>query len=443
MAALPQPESAAPTPPLRQADDAERAGGPALPGDEPLQQPDQREGGSGKRRPRRLAARAGRITVSATSAVLAEADRLRAAGRELVDFGVGEPDFPTPGHICQAGLDALAAGFTRYTPTSGIGELRAAIAMAHARDFGSAYTAADALVTVGGKQALFNAVSVLVDHGDEVILPAPYWVSFVDQIRYAGGRPVLVTSDEERGFTLDLAAIERALTPRTKLILLNSPANPSGAVLAPELFAAIAQLCRRRGLWLLSDECYAKFVYEDRPYSVGAAAAARDRIVIAGSLSKAYVMTGWRIGYALAPPPVLAAMLKIQSHSTSNATSFAQKAAVAALTGTQAPLAAMLAEFRRRRDLIVGGLRAIAGVRCVMPRGAFYAYPNIAALLGRASGPQTTLEFSARLLEAQGVVTVPGEAFGTTEHIRLSYAVSEATIRDGLRRLAAFCGLLK
>jgi aspartate aminotransferase len=390
-----------------------------------------------------LAARAGRISVSATSAVLAEADRLRAAGRELVDFGVGEPDFPTPDHIRAAGLEALRAGFTRYTPTAGIAELRAAVAAAHARDFGSAYAPADALVTVGGKQALFNAVSVLVDHGDEVIVPAPHWVSFVDQIRYAGGRAVIVPTDEERGFGLDLAAIERALTPRTKVILLNSPANPSGALLSPDLFAAVAELCVRRGLWLLSDECYAKFVYDDRPYSVGAGPAARDRIVIAGSLSKAYVMTGWRIGYALGPAPVVAAMLKLQSHSTSNATSFAQRAAVAALTGTQEPLAAMLAEFRRRRDLIVHGLRAIPGVSCVLPRGAFYAYPNIAALLARPGGPQTTLEFSARLLQEQGVVTVPGEAFGTTAHIRFSYAASEATIREGLRRLGAFCALLK
>ncbi len=389
-----------------------------------------------------LAARAARIGVSATSAVLAEADRLRAQGRELVDFGVGEPDFPTPEHIREAGMAALRAGFTRYTPTSGIAELRAAVALAHARDFGSAYAPADALVTVGGKQALFNAVSVLVERGDEVILPAPYWVSFVDQIRYAGGDPILVPTREDRGFALDLADIERAVTPRTKLILLNSPANPSGALLAPELFAGVLDLCRRRGLWLLSDECYAQFVYDDHPYSVAAEPEARDRVIIAGSLSKAYVMTGWRIGYALAPPPVLAAMLKLQSHSTSNATSFAQKAAVAALTGTQAPLAAMLVEFRRRRDLIVQGLRAIPGVRCVLPRGAFYAYPNIAALLGRPSGPKTTLEFSARLLQEQGVVTVPGEAFGTTEHIRCAYAASEAAIREGLRRLAAFCALL-
>ncbi len=405
MAVAPQPDSAAPPPPL--------------------------------------AARAARISVSATSTVLAEADRLRAAGRDLVDFGVGEPDFSTPEHIREAGLEALRAGFTRYTPTPGLAELRAAVAAAHARDFGSNYPPADALVTVGGKQALFNAVSVLVDHGDEVILPAPYWVSFLDQIRYAGGVPVVVPAREERGFTLDLADIERALTPRTKLILLNSPANPSGALLPPAFFAGVLDLCRRRGLWLLSDECYAKLVYDDQPYSVGAEPAARDRVVLAGSLSKTYVMTGWRIGYALGPAPVIAAMLKVQSHSTSNATSFAQKAAIAALTGTQAPLAAMLAEFRRRRDLIVQGLRAIPGVRCVLPRGAFYAYPNVADLLGRPGGPQTTLEFSARLLQDQGVVTVPGEAFGTAAHLRFSYAVPEPAIREGLRRLAAFSALLK
>lgn len=393
-----------------------------------------------------LAARTGRISVSATSAMVIEADRLRAAGRDLVDFGVGEPDFPTPEPIKDAAIAALRADFTKYTATGGITELKRAIVETHRRDFGSDYQASEALVTVGGKHALFNTISVLVEHGDEVILPAPYWVSFYDQITYAGGTPVVVETDEAQGFGLELGAIERALTPRTKAILLNSPSNPSGAVFAPDLFRGALELCRQRGLWLISDECYAKFLYDDRPYSAASEPDSKDVLVVAGSLSKTYAMTGWRIGYALAPAPVIKAMLNLQSHSTSNAASFAQKAAVAALTGSQQAVAEMLAEYRRRRQLIIEGLRAIPGVTCVMPAGAFYAYPNIGALLGRRAGTErvdTALAFSTQLLQQAGVVTVPGEAFGTTQHVRLSYAASPAAIAEGLRRLGEFCALLK
>jgi len=391
---------------------------------------------------RPLAARSGRLAVSATAAMLHEAERLRAQGRDLVDLGVGEPDFVTPEHITAAGMAALRDHFTRYTAIGGIASLKDAVTQAHRRDFGTAYRPEEVLVTVGGKQALFNATSVLVDHGDEVILPAPYWVSFYDQIRYAGGKPMLIETAAAEGFVLDLERVAAAITPRTKAILLNSPANPSGAVFPPEVVRGVLELCRRHGLWLISDECYARFVYDAKPHSVGAEPEARDFVVLAGSLSKTYAMTGWRMGYALAPVPIIQAMLKLQSHSTSNATSFVQVAAIAALTGTQEPVARMLAEYKERRALIVEGLRAIPGVRCVLPEGAFYAYPNIAALLG-GRGPATAMEFSQRLLAETGVVAVPGEAFGGQGHIRFSYATSRAAIGEGLRRLAEFCALLK
>ncbi len=382
-----------------------------------------------------------RISVSATAAVVAEAEKLRAAGRDLVDFGAGEPDFPTPAHIKRAALQALDENFTRYTATGGIAPLKDAICQAHDRNFSSGYAREEVLVTCGGKHALFNAISALVEHGDEVILPAPYWVSFHDQITYAGGIPVVVATEEEAGFTLGLQAVTARLTPRTRIILLNSPANPSGAVFAPELFRALLEICRERGIWLLSDECYSQFVYSGQPYSAATDAAklgAKERLIIAGSFSKTYAMTGWRLGYALAPAPVVKQMVKLQSHCTSNPTAFVQKAGIAALNGPQEPVREMLAEYARRRELIVAGLRAIPGIRCTQPAGAFYAYPNISGVLAK-KGIATPLDFAGRLLQEAGVVTVPGEAFGTDAHIRFSYAASQDTIRAGLKRLAAFC----
>jgi aspartate aminotransferase len=392
--------------------------------------------------PAAFAARMSRISVSATAAVVMEAERLRAAGRDLVDFGAGEPDFPTPAHIKRAAQQALDENFTRYTAAGGIAPLKDAIRQAHDRDFASGYAREEVLVTCGGKHALFNAISALVEHGDEVILPAPYWVSFHDQITYAGGIPVIVATDEAAGFTLTIDAITSRLTPRTRIILLNSPANPSGAVFAPELFRAVLEICRERGIWLLSDECYSKFVYSGQPYSAATDAAklpgAKERLIVAGSFSKTYAMTGWRLGYALAPALVIKQMLKLQSHSTSNATSFVQKAGIAALNGPQEPVREMLAEYARRRELIVTGLRAIPGITCNEPAGAFYAYPNITGAMAK-KGIATPLDFAGRLLQEAGVVTVPGEAFGTGAHIRFSYAASQDAIREGLKRLTAFC----
>ncbi len=293
------------------------------------------------------------------------------------------------------------------------------------------------LVTLGGKHALFNTISALISAGDEVLLPSPYWVSFHDMITYAGGTPVIVPTDEAAGFTLSPDMLASRLTPRTRMILLNSPGNPSGAVFSRELFQAALELCRERGLWLLSDECYLQFVYDGAPYSVAGEPGPQDNLIVAGSLSKTYAMTGWRLGYALGPKPVIAAMLNLQSHSTSNPVSFVQKAALAALTGSQQPVTDMLAEYRRRRTLMIEGLRAIPGISCTLPQGAFYAYPNITRLL--RPGAATPMEFSTRLLHEAGLVTVPGEAFGTSGHLRLSYATSAAQIEKGLDRLRRFC----
>jgi len=387
-----------------------------------------------------FARRMSRISVSATAAMVMEAEKLRGQGQSLVDFGAGEPDFATPEHIKQAAVAALATNFTKYTATGGIAPLKDAICQTHARDFQSDYTREECLVTVGGKHALFNVISALVDHGDEVILPVPYWVSFQDQITYAGGVPVLVATDEARDFLLTPEMVAAKVTPRTRMVILNSPSNPSGAVFPAATFRGILELCRERGIWLLSDECYSKFVYEGGPYSVAGEPGAKEHVVIAGSLSKTYAMTGWRLGYALAPKPIIQQMLNLQSHSTSNPTSFVQKAGVVALTDSQEPVAAMLAEYRKRRAAIVAGLRAIPGISCVMPAGAFYAYPNLSRLL--KPGCATPLEFSTRLLREAGVVTVPGEAFGTQAHIRLSYATSLENIEAGLERLRDFVAKL-
>ncbi len=393
-------------------------------------------------RPTGFAQRMARISVSATAAMMIEAEKLRSEGADLIDFGAGEPDFATPEHIKKAAVAALEQNFTRYTPTGGIAALKDAIRQTHAQDFKSTYTRDEVLVTVGGKHALFNAISALIDHGDEVILPAPYWVSFKDMITYAGATPVVVSTDESKGFTLTTEMVSRHLTARTRMILLNSPSNPSGAVFSAQLFRDLLDICRQRGIWLLSDECYSKFIYEGVPYSVASEPESKDWVIIAGSLSKTYAMTGWRLGYALAPKAVVKQMLNLQSHSTSNPTSIVQKAAIAALTGPQEPVGEMLAEYTRRRKVIVEGLRAIPGVSCTMPAGAFYAYPNVSGLLG-GKGPKTPMELSEQLLHKAGLVTVPGEAFGTEQHLRFSYATSMKNIENGLRRLAEFAQTLR
>ncbi|MGH9509744.1 MAG: pyridoxal phosphate-dependent aminotransferase [Terriglobales bacterium] len=383
--------------------------------------------------------RVNRIEISATLAMVNEAEKLRAAGKELVDFGAGEPHFSTPQHIKEAGIAAINANFTKYTPVAGTAELRDAIVRRHAADFGSAYRREECIASVGGKHALFNTVQALVDHGDEVIIPVPYWVSFKDIVRYAGGKCVYVDCDEQRGFALTPEMIERALTPRTRAIILNSPCNPSGAVMSEEDMRAVVHVAHERGIWVISDECYVYLNYSGRRFSAGAITEAREHMAVIGSLSKTYAMTGWRMGYTLAPASLVSALQKLQSQSTSNPTSIAQKAAVTALSGPQDCVEEMCADYIRLRERIVTGLRSIPGITCVQPQGAFYAYPNISAFFGRG-GMESAGDVSRRLLHDAGVVTVPGEGFGTREHIRVSYATSAAEIDKGLERMRQFFG---
>ena len=388
-----------------------------------------------------LTERINRIEISATLAVVNEAEKLRATGIDLVDFGAGEPHFATPQHIKDAAVLALQQDFTKYTAVAGTAELRDAIVHRHAIDFDSDYKRDEAIASVGGKHALFNAVQVLVDHGDEVIVPVPYWVSFKDIINYAGGKCVFVHGEEDRGFAITAEMIERAITPRTKVILLNSPANPSGAVMSPEDLTQIVRLAHRRGIYVISDECYVYLNFTGKRFSVGSLRDYKERMLIIGSLSKTYAMTGWRLGYALAPAELVKAMQKLQSQSTSNPTSIVQKAAIAALKGSQECVDTMIAGYIELRDHTVNGLRNIPGIRCTRPEGAFYAYPNVSAFFGRG-GVKSASDAAGRLLREAHVVTVPGEGFGTREHVRISYATSRKELDRGLERMRKFFGAL-
>jgi aspartate aminotransferase len=388
-----------------------------------------------------FADRIGRIEVSATMAVAAEAAKLRAQGANLVDFGAGEPHFATPRHIKDAAVAAIEANFTRYTVVPGIPDVRKAIVERHATDFGSDYSIDEAIFTTGEKHALFNAVQILVDHGDEVILPVPYWVSFKDIIQYAGGTVVLLETSEAENFRITADAIEKTITPRTKAIILNSPSNPAGSVVSAEDLERIVHLAHDRGIYLLLDECYVYLNYEGKPVSAGSFSWAKEHMVVLGSLSKTYAMTGWRAGFALAPKAIVANLSKLQSQQTSNATSIVQKAAIAALAGSQECVCNFRAEFIELRDHMLARLAEIPGVTCTRPEGAFYVYPNIGAFLGKG-GIRTATELATRLLHEAHVVTVPGEAFGTSEHIRLSYPVTKANIDEGTRRLGEFLAKL-
>jgi len=384
-----------------------------------------------------FADRIGRIEVSATMAVAAEAAKLRAQGANLVDFGAGEPHFDTPRQIKEAAIAAIQANFTRYTVVPGIPDVRKAIVERHAADFGSEYSIDEAIFTTGGKLALFNTIQILVDHGDEVILPVPYWVSFKDIIQYAGGKVVYLETSEAESFRITADAIEKAVTPRTKAIILNSPSNPAGSVVSQEDLERIVHLAHDRGIFLLLDECYVYLNYSGKPVSGGSFTWAKEHIVVLGSLSKTYAMTGWRAGFALASKPIVANLSKLQSQSTSNAASMVQKAAIAALTGSQQCVAEFRAEFIELRDYMLARLAAIPGITCTKPEGAFYVYPNISAFLGKG-GVKTATELATRLLHEAHVVTVPGEAFGTAEHIRVSYPVTRQNIDEGVRRMGEF-----
>jgi aspartate aminotransferase len=388
-----------------------------------------------------IADRISSISVSSTMKVTADADKLRRAGADIVDFSAGEPDFPTPENIKQAAIGALDRNFTKYTAVGGALDLKQAIIERHAAEFGTSYTTAECIATIGGKHVLFNYTQALINPGDEVIIPVPYWVTYKDIVNYAGGKCVFVPTDEKEGFRLSAAMIERYITPRTRMVIINSPGNPSGAVLENEEFERLYYITSKLGIFLLTDECYSHFLYDSRPYSVASVPNSKQTVLVAGTVSKTYAMTGWRIGYGLAPEPIVVAMTKLQSHSTSNPTSIAQKAAVEALSGPQDSVHEMLAEYHRRRDFVVARLRRIAGVECSMPAGAFYAYPNIREALDRV-GIATPLEFAGRLLNEASVAVVPGEAFGTEDHVRISYAASMHDLERGLDRIDRFLAQL-
>ncbi|SPF36737.1 Aspartate aminotransferase [Candidatus Sulfopaludibacter sp. SbA4] len=384
-----------------------------------------------------IAERISSISESSTMKVSADAERLRSEGVDVVDFGAGEPDFPTPDNIKQAAIRALDQNFTKYTAAGGTAELKKAVCDRHAQDFGTAYKPNECLITVGGKHAIFNLTQAVINPGDEVVIPVPYWVTYKDVVNYAGGHCVFVATDESQGFTVTASMIEPHLTPRTKMVIINSPSNPSGAVMDRGEFEEIFRLTSERGIYLLTDECYSKFLYDSQPYSIASLPGAKETVLVAGSLSKTYAMTGWRMGFALVPQPIVAAMTKLQSHSTSNPTSISQKAAVEALRGPQDSVGIMLAEYRKRRDFVVRRLREIPGVQCAEPRGAFYAYPNLGVALGKG-GIHNTLQLCERLLAEAHVAVVPGEAFGTSQHVRISYATSMQELERGLDRIYKF-----
>jgi aspartate aminotransferase len=371
--------------------------------------------------------------------VMQEAEKYKARGIDVVDFGPGEPDFPTPEHIKRGAIKALDDNRTKYTATPGIAPLRQAICDWHARELGSSYQPAECIVTVGGKHAVFNSICSLVNSGDEVVVPAPYWVSYPDMVKYAGGKTVIVETHEKHGFCPRAEEIDRAITPRTRIVIINSPSNPTGAVIPKNDFVAILEVCQRRGVWLLSDECYSHFTYGDsRPYSIASMPGSKERVIIAGSFSKTFAMTGWRLGYALAPAPLVAALTKLQSQSVSNPTSIAQYAGLEAMRGPMDSVGVMLAEYARRRERIVAGLRAIPGVTCTAPQGAFYVFPNVSAHFN--GDMPNDMAVAKQLLEREHVAVVPGEAFGGAGHVRISYATSMERIEEGLRRFSRFFG---
>jgi aspartate aminotransferase len=375
-----------------------------------------------------------RMQSSATMAAMQAAEALRAAGVNVCDFGAGEPDFDTPENIKQAAVAAMKAGRTKYTAAGGIRELQKSIIDFYGRNFGTEYQPSEVMATAGGKQAIFNAVVTLINRGDEVLIPKPYWVTFPEVVVFAGGTPVFIET-EETDFVLSPEQVERAITPRTKLIILNSPSNPSGRVLPPSDFRRIMELTSERGIYVVSDECYLRFVYP--PAEVFSAASLpadlRARLCIAGSFSKTYAMTGWRVGYALAPTEWTKAMLKVQGHSTSNTNSIAQWAAVEALNGPQESVGEMLAEYTRRREWLLKALCDIPGIKCSEPEGAFYAFPDVRGCL--QNGLKTSGEFAQRLLENEHTVVTDGAGFGAEGYVRISYATSMEQIKEGVGRV--------
>jgi len=386
-----------------------------------------------------LAERMSRVSTSPTMKIAGEAAKLKRQGVDVVDFGAGEPDFPTPEPAKDAARDAIDQNFTKYTPPAGIPDLKQAICARYKTDYGVTFTESECIATAGGKQALYNTAMVLYGPGDEVITHAPYWPTIPEQVKLADARPVIVQTMPEDGFAIHPESIIAAITPRTKAIIINSPANPTGAVIAEEDMAAIADAAAKRGIWIVVDLCYEKLIYDNVPHNLVKVLTdrMRDRTVICGSASKAYSMTGWRCGWILAPKDVVAAADTLQGHSTSNIASITQKAALQALTGSQDPVGAMLSEYKVRRDKLMDWFAEDPRFECVKPRGAFYLFPRLTKVL-EATGIASTADFSQMLLDEARVALAAGEGFDAPGFVRISYATSIDRLREGATRILEF-----
>ncbi|MEU8550855.1 pyridoxal phosphate-dependent aminotransferase [Streptomyces roseoverticillatus] len=390
---------------------------------------------------RRVSTRIGSISESATLAVDAKAKALKAAGRPVIGFGAGEPDFPTPDYIVEAAVEACRDPKNhRYTPAGGLPELKAAIAAKTLRDSGYQVEASQVLVTNGGKQAIYEAFAAILDPGDEVIVPAPYWTTYPESIRLAGGVPVEVVADETTGYRISVEQLEAARTEKTKVLLFVSPSNPTGAVYSREQVEAVGRWAAEHGLWVLTDEIYEHLVYGDAEFSSLPVVVPelRDKCIVVNGVAKTYAMTGWRVGWVIAPQDVIKAATNLQSHATSNVSNVAQRAAIAAVSGDLSAVDEMKTAFDRRRRTIVRMLNEIDGVLCPEPEGAFYAYPSVKELLGkeiRGKRPATSVELAALILEEVEVAVVPGEAFGTPGYLRLSYALGDEDLVEGVSRI--------
>lgn len=391
-----------------------------------------------------LSKRIAALEPSKTLAMGERANKLKAEGHDVISMTTGEPDYDTPAHIKRAAVEALEKGYTKYTPSSGIEPLRKAVAEKLRRDNGLAYDPAQVLISTGSKHAIFNTLHAILNEGDEVLIPSPYWTSYPEMVKAAGGVPVPVPGDPERNWKVTAERLSRAVTPRTALLMLNSPNNPTGAVYHEPEIRAIVDASVRADLWILSDEIYEKLIYSSTPH-VSPAAFAPERTIVANGLSKSHCMTGWRLGYVAGPRDVIRVAANLQSQATSNPTSICQYAALAALNGDQSFLRTMLEDYRRRRDLVVGRLRAIPGLRCDEPEGAFYAFIDVSSHYGKTVNGRvikTSMEFCDALLAIKGLGAVPGEAFGDDRSIRLSYALDPAELARGLDRLETFVAKL-
>lgn len=388
----------------------------------------------------KLASRIHSIKPSPTLAITAKANELRAAGHDIIGFGAGEPDFDTPDSIKQAAIKAIQSGFTKYTPVAGTDELKDAIIGKLARENSLTYKRSEVVASCGAKHTLYNIAQVLFEEGDEVLIPAPYWVSYIDIVALTGATPVIIETLPSDQFKLQPHQLAKAINKRTKAVIINSPSNPAGITYSGKELEALAAVIVENDLLAISDDIYEKIIYDNLEFASLAAANSeiRNNIILVNGVSKAYAMTGWRIGYAAGPEEIVAAVTKLQSQSTSNPTSIAQKAAVEALNGPQDSVSAMVREFEKRRNIIVTALNAIEGVDCMLPQGAFYVFPDFSAFYGRSSGKKeinNSTDLTAYLLESAGVAVVPGKEFGNDNHIRLSYATSMKNIEAGVERI--------